>query len=242
MEPDRTTEAERTLAQLDRLRDRSARRARGGAWLPALGIAVLLLASSALYQAPFGQLYAIEGEHPYWAGLPDQQRSPVASYLFWFLGVPLLLAGSAWWYRRRARRLGVRTPWPAFAATGLGVLLLLAVIAAVPTSPPPDTLVLIEGPFWPGLLTPLLAPAAMAVALGWVERSRGLVVAGVWIVALSAWLCTVFPLGTVPGWLIGGGPAPGQLAWRPGHYLVLMALPLLAVAAARLVSTRRPGA
>ncbi|MGN9813509.1 hypothetical protein ACTMSW_29700 [Micromonospora sp. BQ11] len=238
MKRDRTTEAEQTLAQLDRLRDRSARRAHGGAWLPAAGIAVLLLASSALYEAPFSQIYSIEGEHPYWAGLPDQQRSPVASYLFWFLAVPVLLAGTAWWYRQRSRRLGVRVPWRPFAGTGLGVLVLLAVIAAVPTTPPPDTLVLLSGPFWPGLLTPLLAPAAMAVALGWVERSWGLVLAGAWIVALAAWLCTTFPLGSVPGWMIGGSGA-GQLAWRPGHYLVLMALPLLVVATVRLVSARR---
>ena len=114
----------------------------------------------------------------------------------------------------------------------------LAVLAAVPTGPTPDTLTSDTGPNWPGLLTPLLPVAVTVVVLGWVERSRSLVAAGAWILALTVWLCTSWPMGTVPGWLIGGSGV-GQLAWRPGHYLVLMALPLLAVAAVRYRSARR---
>ena len=52
--------------------------------------AVLLLASTALYRTPFGQRLSITTDHPYWAGLPDEQRNPVLSYAFWFVGIPLL--------------------------------------------------------------------------------------------------------------------------------------------------------
>ncbi|SCL45479.1 hypothetical protein GA0070606_0762 [Micromonospora citrea] len=239
MDPDPTAEAERTLTELHRLRDRAARRAHGGAWLPAAAVAALLLASAALYEAPFAPLNAIDAEHPFWAGLPDQQRQPVLSYVYWFVGIPLLFAGSAGWYRWRARRLGVRVAWPAFVGTGLGVLALLAVIAAVPTRPAPDGLTVAAGPYWPGLLSPLLPLAATVLVLGWAERSRGLVAAGVWIVLLTGWLCTTYPLGTIPAWALGTDSLGGQLGLRPGHYLVLMALPLIAVSAARLASARR---
>ncbi len=235
MDRDAATEAERTLTELDALRQRTARRAHGGVWLPAAGVAVLLLASTVLYETPFASRHSIEAEHPFWAGLPDQQRSPVASYLFWFLGVPLLFTVIALWYRRRADRLGVRVPWRAVAAAGLGVLALLAVLAAVPTGPVPDGMTTGAGPHWEGLLTPLLPVAATVVALGWVERSRALLACGAWILVLVGWLCTSWPMGTLPGWLLGNDLG-GQLSWRPGTYLVLMALPLLVTAA---VAARR---
>ncbi|GAA3738012.1 hypothetical protein GCM10022225_21160 [Plantactinospora mayteni] len=243
-----STDEERSaeiLTELDRLRNRTRTRTHGGAWLPALAIAALLLASIALYQMPFGQLTAISADHPYWAGLPDQQRQPVLSYVFWFVGTPLLFAATAAWYTLRARRLGLRVSWPIFAGAGLGVLLLLAVLAAVPESevgsdalaPAPDWI-------WQGLLTPLLPVAVAVLALAWAERSPGLAAAGTWIALLTVWLCGTFPLGYLPPWatnLLGGGSGSlgGQLSLRPGHYLVLMALPLVVFAAVRAARTRR---
>ena len=47
--------AEQTLADIRRIRQNSRRLAQGGAWLPALLLAVLVLASSALYRLPFGE-------------------------------------------------------------------------------------------------------------------------------------------------------------------------------------------
>ncbi|MEV6814687.1 hypothetical protein [Micromonospora sp. NPDC051296] len=235
-------EAAETLAALEQLRRRTHRRTHGGAWLPALGVAVLLLASMALYRYPLSQTNSIDADYPFWAGLPDEQVSPVASYVFWFVGTPMLFTGMALWYAWRARRYGVRVAWPLVAATGLGVLVLLAVFAAVPTGPVPAGLTLPNGPHWGGLLTPFLPLAAAVVVLGRAERSRGLVAAGGWIALLTAWLCTTFPLGYLPGWftaMTGGTEFGGQLSLRPGHYLVLMALPLLVVAAVNLAAARR---
>jgi hypothetical protein len=224
-------EAEQTLAEVHRLRDQARARAHGGAWLPAAAVAVLLLGSSALYRYPFGQTSSITAEYPFWAGLSDEQRSPATSYAFWFLGVPLVFALTAAWYRWRERRVGVRVAWWGFGAAGLGALAVLAVLAAAPKGAPVDGM---SGEFaiwwWPALLTPLLPVAVGVVALGLTERSRGLVAAGLWIGVLAVWLCGSFPLGRVPG---------GQLSLRPGHYLVLMALPLLVFAAVRLARGRR---
>ncbi|MER5456607.1 hypothetical protein ABT008_17640 [Micromonospora sp. NPDC002389] len=237
-------EAAETLARLERIRRRTRRRVHGGAWLPASGFAVLLLSSMSLYRSPLTQPHSISVEHPFWAGLPDEQVSPVASYVFWFVGTPLLFAAIAAWYAWRARRHGVRVAWPLVAATGLGVLVLFAVLAAVPTGALSDGLTSRSGLHWAGLLTPLLPVGLAVVVLGWAERSRALVAAGSWITLLAVWLCSGFPLGRLPGWtsvLIGGDGLGGQLSLRPGHYLVLMALPLLAVAIVNLASGRSSG-
>ncbi|MEQ4302583.1 hypothetical protein ABNF97_14490 [Plantactinospora sp. B6F1] len=168
------------------------------------------------------------------------------SYAFWFVGTPLLFAVTAAWYTMRARRLGLRVSWPLFAGAGLGVLLLLAVLAAVPeTEVRPDILAPAPDWIWQGLLsTPLLPVAVAVLALAWAERSPGLAAAGTWIVLLTAWLCCASPLGYLPPWatnILGGasGSLGGQLSLRPGHYLVLMALPLVVFAAVRAARTRR---
>ncbi|MEO3742837.1 hypothetical protein [Plantactinospora sp. B5E13] len=246
MHPPEHTHPARTLAELDRLRSRTRDRAHAGAWLPALGVATLLLASSLLYRTPFGTPTSITISHPYWAGLRDEQHDPVLSYVFWFVGIPLLFAATGAWYAWRARRLGLRVAWPVFAATGLGVLALLAVLAAVPErriaadhlgAATPDF-------WWPGLLTPLLPVAAAVLALAWAERSVALAIAGGWIALLTAWLCGSRTLGYLPPWatrLLGGGDTSlgGELALRPGHYLVLMALPLVSFAAVRALRAAR---
>ncbi|MGW4462442.1 hypothetical protein [Micromonospora sp. NPDC004704] len=244
MGPVDTGEAERTLVELRRLRRRTHARTHAGAWLPAAGVAALLLLSITLYRYPFEPAYAITAEYPYWAGLPDQQRSALASYLFWFLGTPLLIAATAAWYRWRSRQLGLRVAWWPFAGTALGVLVLLAILAAVPKGPPSDDLIADSGFWWQGLLTPLVPIAFAVLALAWGERSRTLAATGVWIILLASWLCGTFPLGRLPAWvfvLLDGNPDAlgGQLALRPGHYLVLMALPLVIFAAVRARRSRR---
>lgn len=227
--------AEKTLADIRQLRAQSRRLAHGGAWLPALLLAALVLVSMALYRHPFGEPAWDAGwRHPFWAGLPAGSHSDVGAYLFWFAGLPLTVVATGAWYRWRARRLGMKIAWPWYAGVTCGVLALLAVIAAVPTRS-------VTPPFeagWSGLLTPLAAVAAAAIALGVVERSRGLVFGGAWLGLIAGWHCTL-GMGELPGWLVwllGGGDGPalgGQLTLfglnRPGPVLILMTLPLLVV-------------
>src|SRR6266508_3537733 len=96
--------AEQELTEVRRLRDRTRSRAHGGVWFPVAVLALLLLTSIALYRSPFRELHEATVTVPYWAGLPAEQRSPIASYLLWLVGTPVAFALIAAWYRRRARR------------------------------------------------------------------------------------------------------------------------------------------
>ncbi len=231
--------AEQELTEVRRLRDRTRSRAHGGVWFPVAVLALLLLTSIALYRSPFRELHEATVTVPYWAGLPAEQRSPIASYLLWLVGTPVAFALIAAWYRRRARRVGHRVAWQWSVGAGLGALAALAIIAAVPvelsqdvplgtlTSTPPPAGTILRN----GLLTPLL-PIGIAIAvLGLVEGSRALVLAGGWV-ALIAWFHCTFGVTSV----FHGGPSL-DANWRyhtlPGPLLVAIALPLLAFAAVR---------
>ncbi|WP_208026073.1 hypothetical protein [Amycolatopsis acidicola] len=213
--------AEETLAEIKQVKERGRRLAHGGVWLPALLLAALVLAGALLYRYPFEEPAGEWWSHPYWAGLPSAVRSDVGAYLFWFLGLPLVVLASAAWYRWRGRRVGVKVAWPWFAGVTLVVLALLAVIASIPTKA-----VTPHDPFggWQGLLSPLIVVAIATIALGFVERSPGLVFGGVWAGLVTGWPC-VSGMGRIPG---------GQVTLlgvdRPGPVLILAALPLLVVA------------
>ncbi|GAA5122733.1 hypothetical protein [Haloechinothrix salitolerans] len=232
-----------TLADIQELRERSRRLAHGGVWLPALLLASLVVASTLLYQFPFHQPMSEMWRFPFWPGLPAQPRSHVGAYLFWFIGLPLTVLATGAWYRWRGRRMGVKVAWPWFALTTLATLALLAIIAAVPTR----TVTAQYPDGWRGLLTPLLAVAVAAIALGVIERSRGLIFGGVWLGLIASWHCAL-GMGGLPGWvtwLLSGGEGPalgGQLTLlglhRPGPVLMLAALPLLIVGLMGLRRTR----
>jgi hypothetical protein len=119
------------MSTLDYLRD-VRRRVRGqahaGVWFPVGVIAVLLLGSIGLYVAPFADTYGPDVAFlqavstPSWAGLPAPQRDAFLSYGYWFLGTPAAFAVIAWWYRRRARRVGLTIAWRRVLVVGLGAL------------------------------------------------------------------------------------------------------------------------
>lgn len=230
-------DAVQALTEIDQLRRRARVRAHSGAWFPALAFAVLLLASIGLYRQPFTDPGTILAEYPFWAGLPDNQRDPTASFLFWFIGTPVVFALVAAWYRWRSRRVGMRVGWPVVVALGVTVLAVLAVCAAAPTTPypDPDTVQVAAGIWWQGLLTPLVPITVAVLVLGLVERSRGLIAAGVWMGLIVWWQCTGNHLGSVPG---AGLELLG--VHRPGPNLILMAVPLLAFAAIRAPRARAP--
>ncbi|SFQ33320.1 hypothetical protein SAMN05421810_106166 [Amycolatopsis arida] len=235
---------EGTLAEVRRVRERARRLAHGGAWLTALLLAALVLGSTAWYEAPFGEPDQ-DGwiTHPFWAGLPNVTRSEVGPYLYWFLGIPLVVAATGAWYRWRGGRVGMRVAWHWYVAITLGALASLAVVAAVPRTPDGD-----HPPGWAGLLTPLIVVAVAAVALGAVERSPGLMAGGVWLGLITAWHSTAGMGGLSGGatWLLNGGDGGsadgGQLTLlglhRPGPVLLLMVLPLVLVAGRQLWRTR----
>lgn len=234
------------LAEVREVRHRARARVHGGVWLPMVAIAALLLASSVLYRFPFSEpppdASSVGSAVPSWAGLHDVWTvSAPASYAYWFLGIPALIAAIGGWYALRARRVGMRLRWQWFAAAGLGALALEAVIAAVPVQYNAPDVITDHGNLrtW---LTPLWPLVAALIVLGFAERSRGLVVAGAWVGVVTGWNCYFGGYGRIPGWLAsvlgGGGPRlGGQVTLfgldRPGPVLILAAAPLLVVAAIR---------
>lgn len=236
-------DAGRILAEVRLVRERTKAAVHAGAWFPVLVIAVLMLASIALYVQPFAQVHS--NGAPFGAGLPSEARSEMWSYIFWLVGTPASFALIAWWYQARARRIGMKVRWRWFAVTGLGALVAQAVLAAAPVSMP-DPNLLVAGPASPitmsWLLSPLLPVAAALIALGMAERSTALAVTGTWI-GFAMWWVDRFGMGRMPGWatwLIDGGQGSGpgsEVAVlglsRPGPMLIVLALPLLVVAAVR---------
>jgi hypothetical protein len=250
--------AEQTLSEVRRLRNRAKAVAHGGAWLPAAVMAALVLLSIALYRVPFSQVNEFLNafvDSSGWAGLPDPERSALASYLFWLAGTPAAFALIGIWYRWHASRTGMRVPWRWFAVTGLVTLAALVALAAVPVDPQTATAAnrfLADRPDYSWLLvlrTPLVPIAAAVMVLGWVERSRFLAVAGGWI-GLVVWWQGYFGMGRIPGWmgrLLAGGEGPalgGEITTfglnRPGPVLILATLPLIVFAAARAARSGGP--
>jgi hypothetical protein len=233
---------EQVLTEVRRLRDRTRSLAHGGVWFPVAVLAVLVVSSIGLYRWPFGEPHEGTVTVPFWAGLPSEQRNPILSYAFWFLGTPVAFALIAAWYRRRARRVGFRVAWRWSVGAGLGALAALAVLAAVPVSLPQDVPLgtLSAAPpslgsvLTHGVLTPLLAIGFAIAVLGLAEGSRALVVAGGWV-AFIAWLQCTFGVGSIFG-LLDGGPGPGitaRIDTPPGPLLIAAAAPLVAFAAVR---------
>jgi hypothetical protein len=191
-----TFEPAHVLGEVQRLRRRTRQLVHAGAWMPVAMLAALLLASIVLYAQPFGGQWSGSGSMPYWAGLPDAERSPLLSYAFWLNSTPLTFAAIGAWYRRRARRTGMQVAWKWFVITGAAAFVLLLVLAAVPdTAGSADEAMVGTGRAsfrWAllGLATPLLPVAAALVGLGWVERSRALTLSALWIAVIAWWQCS----------------------------------------------------
>jgi hypothetical protein len=209
----------------------------GGAWVPALAVGAFVLCSIALYSQPFSGYGTIKYvQFPFWAGLPDEQRSPMLSYLYWFLGLPILVGLIGWWYRWRSRKLGIRVAWKWFAVVAIGSLVLLGLLSAAPASTVEvgaTSFVKLDRDFdWlAAFATPLIAVALGVIVLGWVERSGWLIFAGLWLGGITWWqgaFLTYGGLGGLPEW--AGGPGVVTLLGldRPGWLLLWIALPLLA--------------
>lgn len=235
-------DAATVLTEVRRLRERTRAQAHAGAWLPAAVLAVLVLASIVLYRYPFHRPRTLSVDVPYWAGLPDEQRNPVGSYVFWFVGTLVAFGIIAAWYRRRERRVGMRVNWRRFIGVGVGALLAMAVIAAVPVPLPQDVPLGDLGQpssTWEnlrdGVLTPLIPIGLATTVLGVAEHSRALTAAGGWMVVL-AWVHCTFGVLSVPGSLtelvvdssFESQTPPYESS--PGPILIAMALPLLVFA------------
>lgn len=225
---------DRILDEVARLRRLTRARARGAA-VPLMIFGLLTLASIPLYSHPFHALQTLPdggsvsrpGSTSGYAGLDGFDRSAALSIAFWLITGPLSYLACAWWYRRRAARVGLTVRWRpwAYVGTALFAVFLLAVFAqdhgAHQASPP------MGGSFVASaVISPLLAIAVGLLVLAKVERSPGVAVCGL----VYGGLCVImngYGLGQVPPWLVPpyGGTIDGML--NPAQNLILLAAVLL---------------
>lgn len=152
----------------------------------------------------------------------------------------------AQWYRHREREHGVRVAWRVPVAAGAGGLFFLVALFAAPAGQATFTT-----SWWQGLLTPLLAVAAAAIALGVIERSLAITLSGLWMTAVAWQFCATGLMGGLLGWqawVLGGGSGPalgGQLTVlgldHPAPALLLMTLPLAVTGLVHAVRARSAG-
>jgi hypothetical protein len=123
-----SSEPEALLAGVAALR-RDARRDRHAYWLPLMLFGALALASVPLYVDPIGPdvLRAGNGNGGFPALGGDLLAHSAAIGWFWLAALIGGYLASLWWYRRHARRVGLRTPTRAYLKAGvIGVLAGLA--------------------------------------------------------------------------------------------------------------------
>ncbi|MCX2952765.1 hypothetical protein [Lentzea sp. NEAU-D7] len=159
-----TTDPGELLDELAGLRKR-ARDDRHGYWFPLLLMGLLTLASLPLSQAdPVPTDHLLEGGPGWWLDplmhlrLKTEVVHPLALSLYWLGALVAGLLATVWWYRWRARRVGVETPTGAYVQVAL--LGLVAVLFGIPLS---TSLFFEYSPIDPTLL---VAAVAMTVLLG----------------------------------------------------------------------------
>ncbi|WP_439656027.1 hypothetical protein ACSHWB_26730 [Lentzea sp. HUAS TT2] len=159
-----TSDPGELLDELAGLRKR-ARDDRHGYWFPLLLMGVLSLLSLPLSQAdPNPTEHLVDGGPGPWISplnhlsLKTEVVHTLPLELYWLAALLVTVLATAWWYRWRARRVGVETPTGAYVQVAL--LGLVAVLFGIPLS----TSVFFEyALFYP---TPLVVAVVMAVLLG----------------------------------------------------------------------------
>jgi hypothetical protein len=225
------------LSEMRRLR-RDARSARHAYWFPLVLFSLLTFAAVPFYVTPRVGLNVANG-----SALPILGGNPgflVQNYLGYYWLAALLggLAVTLWWYRRHARRTGLKTPSRGYLITVAaltGVALILPLLArfrpfgflyiAVPGD------LIIRGTF------PFLIIAIGLCVLAWAERSRALGLIAL-IYTGTALLAALYDIENVV-FRLGWNPSPGQ--WRFSHLpnVLLPAVVLLAAGVGAFLVQRR---
>lgn len=133
-----TTDPGELLDELAGLRKR-ARDDRHGYWFPLLLMGALSLLSLPLSQAdPNPTDHLLDGGPGWWLdplthlGSKTEVLHPLALSLYWLGALLVGLLATVWWYRWRARRIGVETPTGTYVQVAL--LGLVAVLFGIPLS------------------------------------------------------------------------------------------------------------
>jgi hypothetical protein len=230
------------LSDMRRLR-RDARSARHAYWFPLVLFGLLTCAAIPFYvlpRVPQGAGGGFAPAAPYTPVLGGSAGFVVHNYLGYYWIVALLggLTLTLLWYRRHARRIGLKTPARSYLIT-VGVLTGLALVLPILGAIFRWSFVF---KMLPGDLTlrgtfPFLIIAAGIGVLAWAERSRAL--AGIAVVyAGAALLASLYNIGNVL-FRLGWDPSPSQWRLTGLPNIVLPALVLLVAGSAAFLVQRR---
>lgn len=227
------------LGELGRLR-RRARTARHAYWFPLLLFGVLTCTAAPLYVAAAGGQADGSGTAPLFL-LGGSPGLGSGFYVGWYWAVALT-AGyllTVFWYRRHARRVGLRTPARGYLITGIAVTALALALPPLTFWVHPLALLWLPfGDLWiRGTLAFLIIAAGLWV-LARAERSRALAVIAL-VYSAAAVACSLYNLENVLfrlGWN-PGSPFAWQLTVLPD--VLLPALVLLAAGTGAYLAQRR---
>ncbi len=151
---------------------------------------------------------------------------------YWQVAVPVAVVLAVLWYRRRAGRVGLRTPARGFLITGLvlsELVLLVSLLTTVLQSGQPNRAVTDARH-----VGAVLVIAAVLWVLAWAERSRALAI------IVAVYLVVALPVGFVTsGGIAGGSTGAADLSLAAMRVLGLIpALVLLVAGAGAWVSQR----
>jgi hypothetical protein len=221
-------EAAGLLSEMRSLR-RSARSARHAYWFPLVLFGVLTCVAVPFYIRPRGLgglgTYVQLGPYtPLLNGLPGQTQAYLGYY--WLVALLGGLALTLWWYRRHARRIGLRTPSRGYLVT-VTVLTGLAIALPILSQIPGLRFLRV---LWPGDLTirgtfPFLIIAAGLCVLAWAERSRALAVIAA-IYTGTALLASLYDIENIL-FRLGWNPSPNQWQLTSLPNVLLPAIVLL---------------
>jgi hypothetical protein len=233
-------EAAGLLSDMRQLRSQ-ARSARHAYWFPLVLFALLTFAAIPFYVMPKPKEgISITTGPPSLLVLGGNPGLPLQNYLGYYWLAALLggLALTLWWYRRHARRIGLRTPARGYLIT----VIVLTVIALVlpflaqlgPFSFPYFALpgdLLVRGMF------PFLIIAVGLCVLAWAERSRALGLIAV-LYTGTALLVSLYDLENVL-FRLGWNPSPDQWQFTDLPNVLLPAVVLLMAGIGAFVVQRR---
>jgi hypothetical protein len=224
MSTEETPGATELLAQVRSLRERAREDRRAYAFPLFLFAGLILLAPLTYVSTPYdpdGLGYVGQGPFPQFAPIHGNVTYPGLIDWYWLLTIVGGMAATSWWYRRRARRLGIETdiriPFVATGAVLAGILIWQPLLEELAANVGRG-INLYSAPW---LNLPILFGSAVAAtaALAWsfrpqrTDRQRAAgVFAGVLLASLTFATVTVYMIKGFPG-LIAIAVALLVLAW-----------------------------
>jgi hypothetical protein len=226
------------LSEMRRLR-RNARSARHAYWFPLVLFSLLIFAAFPFYVIPSfqGDFAVPAGPSEILGGEPGFGDPTYLGY-YWLAALLGGLALTLWWYRRHARKIGVRTPARGYLITVVALTaaaLILPLLAAIKPFGFLD--IALPGDLFTRGTFPLLIIAIGLCVLAWAERSRALGLIAL-VYTGSALLASLYNVENLV-FRLGWNPSPDQWQFTTLPNVALPAVILLAAGVGAFLVQRK---